>query len=164
MVKEAGGWRFDMAAAQEEILTRTLGRNELSTLQAMHAYVDAQQDYYLQNHRWAHKIISSEGQKDGLYWPTKAGEAPSPLGPNFSPAAPDEGYHGYHFRIISDNDGHGTALLAWPMHYGETGVMSFMVNQDDHIYQADLGKDTESKVKAITRFAQTRSGRPPNNP
>lgn len=67
MVKEAGGWRFDMAAAQEEILTRTLGRNELSTLQAMHAYVDAQQDYYLQNHRWAHKIISSEGQKDGLY-------------------------------------------------------------------------------------------------
>ncbi|SUG84880.1 probable secreted protein [Salmonella enterica subsp. enterica] len=65
--------------------------------------LNAQQDYYLQNHRWAHRIISSEGQKDGLYWPTKAGDVPSPLGPNFSPAAPDEGYHGYHFRIISDN-------------------------------------------------------------
>lgn len=63
MVKETGGWRFDMAAAGNEILTRTIGRNELSTLQAMHAYVDAQQDYYLQNHRWAHRIISSEGQK-----------------------------------------------------------------------------------------------------
>ncbi|WP_258228952.1 DUF2950 domain-containing protein, partial [Salmonella enterica] len=43
-----------MTAAGNEILTRTIGRNELSTLQAMHAYVDAQQDYYLQNHRWAH--------------------------------------------------------------------------------------------------------------
>lgn len=29
--------------------------------------------------------------------------------------------------------------------------MSFMVNQDDRIYQADLGK--ESNVQAITRFA-----------
>lgn len=39
------------------------------------------------------------------------------------------------------------------MHYGETGVMSFLVNQDDRIYQADLGKDTGSKVQTITRFA-----------
>ncbi|SUF62331.1 probable secreted protein [Salmonella enterica] len=54
---------------------------------------------------------------------------------------------------INDNDGRGVALLAWPMHYGETGVMSFLVNQDDRIYQADLGKDTESNVRAITRFA-----------
>lgn len=112
MVKEAGGWHFDMAAAGNEILTRTIGRNELSTLQAMHAYVDAQQDYYLQNHRWAHRIISSEGQKDGLYWPTKAGDAPSPLGPNFSPAAPDEGYHGYHSVLSAITT--VTARRFWP--------------------------------------------------
>ncbi len=52
-----------MAAGEEEILTRAIGRNELSAIAAMHAYVDAQQDYYHLNHRWAQKIISSEGKK-----------------------------------------------------------------------------------------------------
>jgi hypothetical protein len=78
--KASQGWRFDMAAGEEEILTRAIGRNELSAIAAMHAYVDAQQDYYQLNHRWAQKIISSEGKKDGLYWPTSPGEAPSRLG------------------------------------------------------------------------------------
>lgn len=76
MVKEAGGWRFDMAAAGNEILTRTIGRNELSTLQAMHAYVDAQQDYYLQNHRWAHRIISSEAKKMACTGQPKQAKSP----------------------------------------------------------------------------------------
>lgn len=67
IVKASEGWRFDMAAGEEEILTRAIGRNELSAIAAMHAYVDAQQDYYHLNHRWAQKIISSEGKKDGLY-------------------------------------------------------------------------------------------------
>lgn len=63
IVKASRGWRFDMAAGEEEILTRAIGRNELSAIAAMHAYVDAQQDYYQLNHRWAQKIISSEGKK-----------------------------------------------------------------------------------------------------
>ncbi len=63
IVKTSQGWRFDMAAGEEEILTRAIGRNELSAIAAMHAYVDAQQDYYQLNHRWAQKIISSEGEK-----------------------------------------------------------------------------------------------------
>lgn len=63
IVKAPKGWRFDMAAGEEEILTRAIGRNELSAIAAMHAYVDAQQDYYQLNHRWAQKIISSEGKK-----------------------------------------------------------------------------------------------------
>lgn len=61
--KASEGWRFDMAAGEEEILTRAIGRNELSAIAAMHAYVDAQQDYYHLNHRWAQKIISSEGKR-----------------------------------------------------------------------------------------------------
>lgn len=63
IVKASEGWRFDMAAGEEEILTRAIDRNELSAIAAMHAYVDAQQDYYHLNHRWAQKIISSEGKK-----------------------------------------------------------------------------------------------------
>ncbi|WEJ89379.1 MAG: DUF2950 family protein [Klebsiella huaxiensis] len=153
IIKGDDGWHFDMAAAEDEILTRAIGRNELSAIQAMHAYVDAQQDFYQLNHAWAQKIISSDGKKDGLYWPATHGEAPSPLGPAFSPIEPGEGYHGYRFRIIKDGENQGVALLAWPVEWGQTGVMSFMVNQNDQVWQANLGEETQSKAQAITAFS-----------
>lgn len=153
IIKGDDGWHFDMAAAEDEILTRAIGRNELSAIQAMHAYVDAQQDFYQLNHAWAQKIISSDGKKDGLYWPEAPGEAPSPLGPAFSPIEPGEGYHGYRFRIIKDGENQGVALLAWPVEWGQTGVMSFMVNQNDQVWQANLGEETQSKAQAITAFS-----------
>ena len=71
-----------------KILTREIGRNELAAIEALHAYVDAQQSYYAMNHRYAQKIVSTPGLKDGLYWPISPGEAPSPLGPAFSPPEP----------------------------------------------------------------------------
>jgi hypothetical protein len=78
--KSVQGWRFDMAAGEEEILTRAIGRNELSAIAAMHAYVDAQQDYYQLNHRWAQKIISSEGKKDGCTGPPRRAKRQARLG------------------------------------------------------------------------------------
>lgn len=152
IVKTEAGWHFDMQAAQDEIITRTIGRNELSAIGAMHAYVDAQEDYHLRKQRYASKLISSAGQQDGLYWPIQPGEAPSPLGPAFSPVMPGEGYHGYRFRIIDSNQSDGFALIAWPVEYGETGVMSFIVSQDDRVYQADFGEETAKNEAAITRF------------
>ncbi|EOV9626492.1 DUF2950 family protein [Cronobacter sakazakii] len=148
LVKHAQGWQFDMQGAAEEILTRTIGRNELAAIAALHAGVDAQQSYYALNQRYAEKIISSEGKKDGLYWPVKPGEAPSPLGPAFSQQRQDMGYHGYHFRLLPTHD-NGFAMLAWPVSYGETGVMSFIVKQDDRVLQANLGTDTAQRVSVI---------------
>ena len=68
VVKGESGWQFDMHKAADEILTREIGRNELAAIEALHAYVDAQQSYYALNQTYAQKIISSEGKKDGLYW------------------------------------------------------------------------------------------------
>ena len=151
IVNIAGGWHFDMPAAQEEILTRAIGRNELSAIGAMHAYVDAQESYYALTTQYAQKIVSSEGKKDGLYWPVKPGEAPSPLGPAFSPKEPGQGYHGYHFRILPDSKS-GFAMIAWPVSYGETGVMSFMINGDDRVWQANLGETSAEEAKALSAF------------
>ncbi len=151
--KSAEGWHFDMTAAADEILTRTIGRNELGAMQAMQAWVAAEHDYYQINQRWAKKIISSEGQKDGLYWPTAPGETPSPLGPAFSPVTPGEGYHGYRFRIIAGADDQSVALLAWPVEWGKTGVMSFMIDTHGALYQADSGEDTPDKAQTIERYA-----------
>ncbi len=150
-VKTTAGWHFDMRVAEQEILTREIGRNELSAINALHAYVDAQESYYRINARYAQKIVSSEGKKDGLYWPVTPGEAPSPLGPAFSPPEPGAGYHGYRFRIIPDTKS-GFAMIAWPVSYGETGVMSFMINGDDQVWQADLGKESAKEASAIAAF------------
>lgn len=153
--KSDKGWHFDTVKAAEEIQTREIGRNELDTIQSMHAFVDAQQAYYQINHTWARKLISSHGEKDGLYWPVKSGETPSPLGPFFSPVTPDTGYHGYLFRIINNNDPSGIALIAWPVAWGRTGVMSFIVNLQDQIYQANLGPETPARVDTVTTFTST---------
>ncbi|MGL5600809.1 MAG: DUF2950 family protein [Silvania sp.] len=150
-VKTAAGWQFDMREAAEEILTREIGRNELAAIEALHAYVDAQQDYFAINAHYAQKIVSSEGKKDGLYWPVAPGEAPSPLGPAFSPPQPGMGYHGYHFRIVPDSES-GFAMIAWPVDYGQTGVMSFMINGSDKVWQANLGEKTTATVKAIPAY------------
>lgn len=63
VIKTSSGWQFDMKEAAEEILTREIGRNELAAIEALHAYVDAQQSYFAMNQTYARKIVSSEGKK-----------------------------------------------------------------------------------------------------
>jgi len=176
---EDGKWAFDTFAGLEEIVNRRVGENELQTIATMREYVDAQRDYAAQDRdddrvlEYAQKLISSEGQTDGLYWPADQGDGESPAGGFADQTALDkakqgEGYFGYRFRILpgqGDNiDGGaydyiingnmigGFALLAWPVKYGESGVSTFVVNQQGIVYQADLGPSTETIVKYIERF------------
>ncbi len=184
IVKDAAGWRFDTKAGKEEVINRRIGRNELYMIQSIKAYVDAQREYYLRNPQqdklshYAQRFMSAQGRKDGLYFPTKAGEQASPLGPLFESAKTEgytkgEGgkpspYHGYHFRILKsqgpDAPGGaynyvaqgkmigGHALIAWPATYGNSGVMTFMINHDGVVYEKDLGPDTAAAVQKITKF------------
>jgi hypothetical protein len=113
-VRDGGGWRFDVEAGIEEIANRRIGRNELSTLATLHAYVDAQREYASEGHDgeppvFARKLFSSEGKHDGLYWPTAAGEPESPMGPLVAEAASAgyehtedraQAFHGYYFRLL----------------------------------------------------------------
>ena len=182
IVKDKAGWRFDTREGKEEILNRRIGRNELSAIQAVQAYVDAQRDYYLRNPQndkllqYAQRFISNQGKRDGLYFPVKAGEQASPLGPLFDrrqAAKKDEGtqrvpYHGYYYRILRaqgpDAPGGaysylaqgkmigGFALVAWPASYRNSGVMTFLVNHDGVVYEKDLGPETPAAVGKIARF------------
>ncbi|MEW6416923.1 MAG: DUF2950 domain-containing protein [Nitrospirota bacterium] len=128
---------------------------------------------------FAQKFISTEGKHDGLYWEAKEGEEMSPLGPLVAQAA-NEGYaerseginfspfHGYYYKILKGQGKHATggaydyvvkgkmilgfALVAYPAQYGNSGIMTFIVNQEGVIYQKNLGKNTENIAKAMKKF------------
>jgi hypothetical protein len=185
IVKGATGWRFDAQAGQEEIINRRIGRNELAAMQVLQAYVDAQREYYARNPQgdkllqYAQRVASSKGKRDGLYFPTKAGEKLSPLGSGVDRAKAegyskgDSGYHGYHYRILKgqgpDAPGGaydyvaqgrmigGFAMVAWPVSYGNSGVMTFLVNHQGVVFEKDLGPDTAAAVQKITRFNPDKS-------
>jgi len=170
----AQGWQFDPVAARDEIRTRRIGRNELRTVQSLLAVFDAQREYSstARDGRtspvYARRFISQPGRQDGLYWPTPDGAPESPLGPLFAEDLPGDGYHGYRFRMLSAQGPHarggarsylldgqlsrGFAVLAWPVKYGETGVMSFMINHDGQVYERDLGPQTATRAPSISRF------------
>lgn len=185
LLKDKKGWYFDTIEGKQELVYRRIGRNEVSVINAVLAYVDAQREYYLANpaheklNMYAQKFISSPNKRDGLYYPVKAGETPSPLGELFANArsagyddAKKEGkpqpYLGYYYRIIKsqgpdaqggelDYTVHGNllaghALIAWPAEYGNSGVMTFMVNQEGQVYEKDLGKNTIGEVDKIIKY------------
>jgi len=187
VVKDAAGWHFDAKAGKEEILNRRVGANELSTMQAALAYSDAQREYYLANPQkdkllqYAQKFVSTQGKRDGLYYPTKAGEPPSPLGPLFESAkaqgyGPGDGYHGYKYKILKaqgpDAKGGaysyvaqgrmigGYALIAYPAAYGNSGVMTFMVSHEGTVYEKDLGPGTTAAAAKVTKFNPDKTWKP----
>jgi len=170
LVREAGVWRFDVEAGREEILNRRVGNNELSTISTLRALVEAQREYAVLGNAgpriYAARVLSSDNARDGLYWPTAEGEPQSPLGSLVAEAF-EEGYradqpipyHGYFYRLLTaqgpsapggkksylDAQGRlagGFAVLAWPATHDNSGVMSFLVNQQGLVFQKDLGPDT----------------------
>ena len=130
---------------------------------------------------YAQKLASSPGQTDGLFWPTALNGELSPLGPLVAQAQ-EEGYfgkssgtdrgpepfHGYFFKILTRQGKHaaggkysyiingnmigGFSLLAWPVEYGESGVMTFMVNQQGRVRQCDLGPSTGAIARKISAY------------
>ena len=181
IVKEGAEWRFDVAAGLKEIQARQIGRNELSVIQSLLAIVDAQRDYAAMDPMkvgvpvYARRLLSSPGKKDGLYWEHAAGEPQSPLGPALAMAqargqggTEEGGYYGYHFRLlyaqgpaapggaydylVNGRMMGGFAVIAWPVHYDETGVMTFIVSQSGDVYEQDLGPETAQRAAAINTF------------
>jgi Protein of unknown function (DUF2950) len=184
IVKKGGGWVFDTAEGKDELLFRRIGRNELFTIDVLEELADAQQDYATLQHKssgqaqFAQRIFSEPGQKNGLFWPTAAGQPESPIGPLIADATA-EGYqrdprgksapfHGYYYKLLTGQganapggtqeyivDGkmtRGFAFLAYPAEYRDSGVMTFMIDKGGIIVEKDLGPNTEKLAPRISSF------------
>jgi Protein of unknown function (DUF2950) len=127
--------------------------------------------------QYAVKFLSDPGKQNGLYWKSGEGQPESPLGPLLA-FATSEGYsakpeahapfHGYYFRMLKGQTDKapggakeylvngkmigGFAFVAYPVEYGNSGVMTFMVNQDGVLIQKDLGKATTETATAMSEF------------
>jgi hypothetical protein len=127
--------------------------------------------------QFAMKFISDTGKQNGLYWESPEGQPKSPLGP-LAAFATKEGYslkpdshapfHGYYFHMLTRQGSHapggakdyvvngkmtgGFAFVAYPAEYRNSGVMTFMINQDDVLLQKDLGKTTTETAAAMAEF------------
>jgi hypothetical protein len=182
IVKSGGHWRFDTAEGRSEILARVIGGNEITAIDICRAYVEAQEEYASERRdgteprQYAQRIVSSQGKKDGLYWPVATGEPQSPAGELLARMSA-EGYteekgkpkifHGYRYRVLKAQGAHapggardyvakgfmigGFGLVAFPIGYGVTGITTFIINQDGIVYEKDLGPKTvaiATKMKA----------------
>ena len=172
----SGQWAFDTAAGKNEVLARRIGDGELTAIGVLTEIANAQQEYFSQNHQFAQKIVSDEGQHDGLYWPAPEGQKASPLGPladvakalGYSHSDNPQPFNGYYFRMLtrqSDTSKGGAkdyiqngkmtggfAVLAWPAKYRDSGIMTFMVGQDGVVRENDLGDKTPDAPTVVTGY------------
>jgi len=179
LVNSGTSWFFDTEAGEKEILYRRVGENEISTIRVCEELAAADKEYYAsQNSEYAEKIISDEGQHNGLYWKVADGAPQSPIGPLVA-AANVEGYvknqdgsptpyRGYYFRTLTRQGKNapggaknflvngkmtgGFAFLAYPADYRSSGVMTFIVGADGVVYQKDLGDNTVELAKTVKEY------------
>jgi hypothetical protein len=175
----SGSWYFDAVAGAQENRAREIGRNELLTIDALAALANAEQSYSANTDsgEYAQRIISTAGKQDGLYWPASDSLGVSPLAqleefPNSSltSLSPDRPFviDGYAMRILTGQgddapggaQGYivngrmtgGFAILATPVKYGETGIMSFMIGREGFVYERDFGPDTAKTAASIQEY------------
>ena len=186
MKNAAGQWYFDAAAGKEEILARRIGKDEIAVIDICASIADAQQQYFSQRHdgvnQYAEKFISDEGKKNGLYWSTPDGQPTSPLGPLVAYATAEgykvqqgqrQPYYGYYFGMLdkqgADAKGGaknymvngkmtgGFAVVAYPAQYGDSGIMTFIIDRNGVAYQKDLGTNTDQVAAAMAEFNPDKS-------
>jgi hypothetical protein len=181
MKNGAGRWYFDAAAGKEELLSRRIGQDEISAIIVCGAVADAQAQYFSEKHgavkQYAQRFISDAGQQNGLYWGSPQDSSHSPLGPLVAFATADgykvqpnqhQPFYGYYFAmldkqgtsasggaksyVVNGNMTGGFAVIAYPAKYGDSGIMTFITNQDGAVFQKDLGQATDQIASTMTEF------------
>ena len=169
-------WHFDAAAGEREIVARRIGRNELLAIDASTSIANAEELYRRRFREYTQTILGSPEKQDGLHWEVPQDQPPSPLGRlgDFARIAASSAvngapvFDGYSFRVLSAQgdeakggaksymiDGKvvsGFAILATPVKYQDSGIMTFIVSRDGVVYQKDLGPNTASIAASITSY------------
>jgi len=182
LVNKNGSWYFDTAVGKDEIVFRRIGKNELAAIDSLRELVEAQRQYFARPpasvpKQFAQKLVSDEGQHNGLYWHGASDEFDSPINPLIAYARQNlptdqvgehVPFNGYMFRILTSQGPHapggaknyiadgkmsaGFAFVAYPVEHRSSGVMTFIVDKSGAIYEKDLGRDTTKVAQTMTTY------------
>jgi hypothetical protein len=180
LVQAGQKWFFDSKAGLQELRYRRIGANELDAIDVCRGYVEAQNEYALQQRKvydvnqYAQRIVSSPGEQNGLAWQNPDGSWGGPIGKNIARAleqgytSSSEPYHGYFFKILTGQGPAarpgamdfvvkgvmigGFALVASPAVYNVTGVRSFIVSHEGVVYEKDFGPQTLEEFSKMTDY------------
>jgi hypothetical protein len=142
-------WYFNTAAGKDEILARRIGENELLAIDAVSAMANAEDLYRKTKKQYTEKILSTPGSQDGLYWQVPTDQPSSPLGRvdefaknvvTSTPPSTAPIFDGYSFRIITGDAGY--TVVATPVTYGDSGIMTFVLSKGGEFRQKDLGPNS----------------------
>ena len=171
-------WFWDVEEGKAEVRRRTIGGNELDAMNICRGYVEAQQLYAESDwdgngvFEYASRIVSTEGSRNGLYWPGEDSPVAAPfaraVAEGYKPGVTPKPYHGYLYKVLLGQGSQapggaqeyvvkgfmigGFALVAWPAEYGVSGIMTFLVNHEGVVYEKDLGPPTSTLARAMTTF------------
>ncbi len=169
LIRRDGKWQLDSSAGRREILARRIGKNELTAMEVCRGYAEAQFEFAASPRdgdrllKYAERVVSSTGKKDGL------DDLVSPaFAAAYDGAKKPEAFHGYYFRLLKsqgpDSPGGafsyvvngkmigGFALVAWPAEYSVSGILTFIINHDGVVFEKDLGAATGAQARQMTRF------------
>ena len=116
-------------------------------------------------------VAEARAEGYGPKEPTSQAEVKTGQGSHARPedsAHPRHPYHGYYFKILTRQGPHapggkynyiingdmiaGYALVAYPAKWGNSGIMTFIVNQQGRVYEKNLGANTEKIASAMTEY------------
>jgi hypothetical protein len=156
LASKAGSWYFDAAAGKEEVLFRRIGENEATAIEACHALVLSRQSQSTTTTaddpviQYARTFVASQGM-NGSETPASKEVLAGP-------------FHGYYYRALGGQSksgaNAGVTFMAYPAKYRSSGVMTFVVRQDNVVYEKDLGPDTAKLAKKTAAGTPSSSWHP----
>jgi hypothetical protein len=182
LVRTPRGWTFDPPGTIQALRERRIGINEANAIRALRDLARAQERFRLGNRngdgvlQYAMRIASSApGRLDGLVTRDMVpGQSLDLLNPAFAQAEMEPGDAranppgGYGYRILTAQGANaeggarsylvngklteGFAVVAWPVRPGQTGLSTFIMNQQGRIFEREFGDATIEEVRRLTSF------------
>jgi hypothetical protein len=142
LVEKNGAWHFDADAGLKEVLFRRIGENELTAIAICHEFIAAEKN----DRSKPNAANPADSSPVSLVARAVSGSAGG------DPVL----FHGYYFRLLAarptESKMNGFAFIAYPAEYRSSGVMTFIVTENDVVYEKDLGANTSALARAMAAF------------
>ncbi len=158
LVAKDGRWQFDADRGSQEILFRRIGENELLAIQVCQVVV---------NGRMQHETTAASDD-EVIQYANRVLKGGSAQGDGTAGTTPEnEPFYGYYFRIVAgrpERTAVGTsgavpgakqtsvAVVAYPVAYRASGVMTFVLTRNNRVYEKDLGPNTARLAQGLSAF------------